>query len=133
MLADARFFFLPQIVEYMDHHRGVEAPLIERPIRSRFMIEMCKDPWDAKFIDRVGEDRQHLFDLYLAANYMDMKRLLYICAAKIATLIKGQPLDRIEELLAVKKPEGKEEKKEGKEEKKESPKRGGKRAKKGSR
>ena len=127
-------FFLSravQVIVYMKHHKGVEGPLIEKPLRSRFMIDAVKDPWDAKFIDDLGENRQDLYDLMLAANYMDMQRLLYICAAKVATLVKGQPLDKIKSVLAVKpepegkeeeKPEGKEEEKpEGKEEKRRSP------------
>ena len=27
------------------------------------MSEVCKDPWDATFIDEIGEDRQMLYDL----------------------------------------------------------------------
>jgi S-phase kinase-associated protein 1 len=104
----------------MNHHKGKEPPLIEKPLRSRFMIEICKDPWDADFIDRIGEDRKDLYDLMLAANYMDMQPLLYIGAAKTATLVKGQPLDKIKSQLAInRRPEGKEEENpESKEEKK---------------
>lgn len=36
------------------------------------MKELCKDPWDADYIDKIGEERQALFDLVLAANYMDI-------------------------------------------------------------
>ena len=120
-----------QIVEYMDHHRGVEGALIERPIRSRIMSEICQDPWDADFIDRIGDrSRKDLYDLILAANYMDMQRLLYIGCAKVATWVRGQPLDRIRAQLAI-EGGGEEEEKgeegpppaEGKEEKKTSPRR----------
>lgn len=34
------------------------------------MKELCKEPWDADYIDKIGEDRQLLYDLILAANYM---------------------------------------------------------------
>lgn len=32
------------------------------------MKEMCEDPWDADFIDKIGEDRQLLYDLILVRH-----------------------------------------------------------------
>ena len=58
---------------------------------------MCKDSWDADFIDKIGKDRQNLYDLILAANYMDIKGLLHLGCAKVASLIKGQPLEKLSE------------------------------------
>jgi hypothetical protein len=40
-----------------------------------------------------------LYDLILAANYMDIKSLLHLGCAKVASLIKGQPLEKIKEIL----------------------------------
>merc|ERR1712115_646851 len=88
------------VVEYMDHHKGVEPPIIEKPLRSKVMREVCKDGWDADFIDGIGEDRQKLYDLILAANYMDIKSLLHLGCAKVASLIKGQPLEKIKDILS---------------------------------
>jgi len=42
-----------------------------------------------------------LYDLILAANYMDIKSLLHLGCAKVASLIKGQPLEKIKDILAV--------------------------------
>jgi S-phase kinase-associated protein 1 len=61
---------------------------------------VCKDPHDAQFIDEIGEDRQQLYDLVLAANYLDVKSLLHLGCAKVASLIKGQPLEKIKDILA---------------------------------
>jgi len=91
---------LQKVVEFMQHHKGVEPPILEKPLRSKVMKELCKDPWDADFIDKVGEDRQQLYDLILAANYMDIKSLLHLGCAKVASLIKGQPLEKIKDILA---------------------------------
>jgi len=91
---------LELVVEYMDHHKGVEPPIIEKPLRSKVMREVCKDGWDADFIDGIGEDRQKLYDLILAANYMDIKSLLHLGCAKVASLIKGQPLEKIKDILS---------------------------------
>jgi len=92
----------------MNHHKGVEPPIIEKPLRSKVMREVCKDSWDAEYIDAIGEDRQELYDLILAANYMDIKSLLHLGCAKVASLIKGQPLEKIKDILSTgKKDEGK--------------------------
>ena len=64
------------------------------------MIEVVKDSWDADFIDGIAPNRQALYDLILAANYMDIKSLLHLGCAKVASLIKGQPLEKIKDILS---------------------------------
>lgn len=32
------------------------------------MKELCKDSWDADYIDKIGEDRQLLYDLILVRH-----------------------------------------------------------------
>lgn len=91
---------LELVAEYMNHHQGVEPPIIEKPLRSKIMREVCKDSWDAEYIDSIGADRQKLYDLILAANYMDIKSLLHLGCAKVASLIKGQPLEKIKDILS---------------------------------
>jgi len=120
---------LTEVIAYMNHHKGVEPPIIEKPLRSKVMKDVCKDPFDADFIDRIGENRQSLYDLILAANYMDIKSLLHLGCAKVASLIKGQPLEKIKDILSTGAPaktEAKAEEKKGEEkkadEKKEEPK-----------
>ena len=36
---------LALIVDYMVHHLGTEPPIIEKPLRSKIMKDVCKDPW----------------------------------------------------------------------------------------
>lgn len=90
---------LEMIVQYMKEHKGEEPPIIEKPLRSRIMKDVCPYKWDADFIDRAGEPRQQLYDLILAANYMDIKSLLHLGCAKVASMIKGQPLEQIKAIL----------------------------------
>jgi len=90
---------LDLVVSYMTHHKGTEPPLVEKPLRSKLMKDVVQDKWDADFIDRIGDNRQQLYDLILAANYMDIKSLLHLGCAKVASLIKGQPLEKIKEIL----------------------------------
>jgi len=90
---------LALIVDYMNHHEGTEPPIVEKPLRSKVMKDVVKDPWDAEYVDRIGENRQQLYDLILAANYLDIKALMHLGCAKVASLIKGQPLEKIREIL----------------------------------
>ncbi len=97
----AKGVVLAMIVEYMNEHKGTEPAIIEKPLRSKLMKDCVKTAWDAPFIDGIGENRQALYDLILAANYMDVKSLLHLGCAKVASLIKGQPLEKIKDILAV--------------------------------
>jgi len=114
---------LEKVVEYMAHHKGTEPPLIEKPLRSKILKDVCSDKWDAEYIDKIGDNRQQLYDLILAANYMDVKSLLHLGCAKVASLIKGQPLEKIKEILdpkggSDKKDDKKDEKKDDKKDEK---------------
>merc|ERR1711998_705567 len=84
----------------MNHHQGTEPAIIDKPLRNKKMSENVKDKWDAPFIDGITEkSKQALYDLILAANYMDIKALLHLGCAKVASLIKGQPLEKIKDIL----------------------------------
>lgn len=90
---------LQLVVNYMKEHKGVEPSIIEKPLRSKVMKEVCPYKWDADYIDQIGDNRQQLYDVILAANYLDIKSLLHLGCAKVASLIKGQPLEKIKEIL----------------------------------
>lgn len=94
---------LKLIIEYMEHHKGTEPPIVEKPLRSNKMPDVCKDKWDGEWIDKVGDNRQTLYDLILAANYMDIKSLLHLGCAKVASLIKGKPLEQVKSILSTDK------------------------------
>lgn len=40
-------------------------------------------------------DQEVLFELILAANYMDVKALLDLCCAKVASMMKGKTAEQI--------------------------------------
>ncbi len=83
------------------HCVSLNTAIVEKPLKSNKMGDVCKDPWDAKFIDDVdNRSRQQLYDIILAANYLDIRSLLHLGCAKVASLIKGQPLDKIKDILA---------------------------------
>jgi len=96
---DVKGDILALVVEYMNHHSGTEPPIVEKPLRSKVLKDVVKDPWDAEFMDKIGEDRQKLYDITLAANYLNINALMHLGCAKVASLIKGQPLEKIREIL----------------------------------
>jgi S-phase kinase-associated protein 1 len=77
---------LEMIVEYLKHHNGKSPDDLQCPVRSVDMKQICTDQWDAEFIDK--HDKKTVFEIILAANYMDIKSLLHLGCAKIATEIK---------------------------------------------
>merc|ERR1719350_1797161 len=79
------------IVEYLNHHNGKVPAEIAKPIRS---VKMEKT----------------IFQIILGANYMDIKSLLHLGCAKIATLIKGKSPEEIKKILSEEEDEVKDEK-----------------------
>jgi hypothetical protein len=110
---------LELIINYLKEHKGVAPAEIDKPLRSKQMKDVCPYKWDAEYIDKIGDTRQQLYNVVLGANYMECKPLLALGIAKTASLIKGQPLEKIKEILDPKL-DGKraEEKKKQEEEKK---------------
>lgn len=90
---------LREVVRYVASHKTKQPPVIEKPLRSSVMKNVCVCQWDAWFIDSVAEDRQLLYDIILVSNALNIQGLLHLGCAKVASLIKGQPLERIREVL----------------------------------
>ena len=63
------------------------------------MSESCDDLWDVVFIDKVGTNKKQVYDLIYYANAFGNKDLLNLGCDKVASFIKGQPLDKIKDLL----------------------------------
>eukprot|EP00486_Rosalina_sp_Unknown_P016058 CAMPEP_0201593494 /NCGR_PEP_ID=MMETSP0190_2-20130828/191078_1 /ASSEMBLY_ACC=CAM_ASM_000263 /TAXON_ID=37353 /ORGANISM="Rosalina sp." /LENGTH=194 /DNA_ID=CAMNT_0048052701 /DNA_START=742 /DNA_END=1326 /DNA_ORIENTATION=+ len=81
---------------YLGHHKGVEPDPLPVPVRSIHMSQICSDKWDADWIDAF--DKKTIFEVILAGNYLDIKCLVHLGCAKIATLIKQldqQEINRI--------------------------------------
>jgi len=81
-----------KVIDYMLYHVDVEPRKIESPLKSTNMKELV-DQFDAKFVDDIDQDT--LFKLLLAANYMDVKSLLQLICAKVASMMKGKTADQI--------------------------------------
>ncbi len=90
-LPNVKSSVLKKIIEYMKYHQDNPAREIEKPLKSANMSEVVSQ-WDADFVD---VDQEVLFELILAANYMDVKPLLDLCCAKVASMIKGKTPEQI--------------------------------------
>jgi len=82
---------LAKVVDYMRYHCDNPADPIEKPLKSPNMTEVVSQ-WDAEFVE---VDQELLFELILAANYMDVKPLLDLTCAKVASMIKGKTPEQI--------------------------------------
>ena len=82
---------LKKIKEYLDHYQDSDPKEIERPLASQNYQE-CVDAWDYEFIN---VDLDLIFEIILAANYMDIKPLLELASSKVASIIKGKTPEEI--------------------------------------
>ena len=83
---------LAKVIEFCKYHTE-NGPMkdIEKPLKSPNMKEVVGE-WDAEF---VQIEQEMLFELILAANYMDIKSLLDLTCAKVASMIKGKTPEEI--------------------------------------
>ena len=87
---------LTKVVEYCTYH-------VENPVKS----DDKKDdkntadilPWDQKFCE---VDQATLFELILAANYLDIKPLLDLTCKTVANMIKGKTPEEIRKTFNIK-------------------------------
>lgn len=77
---------LKKIIEFCEHYRNNDPPEIEKPLPKNSLKELV-DPWDEQFINIPSQEE--LLELLLASNYLDIKSLIELCCAKVATMIKG--------------------------------------------
>ena len=61
---------------------GHPEPVIHKPLRSNNLSDVT-DEWHAEFVKAL--ESEDMFELLLAANYLDVKSLLELVAAQIAT------------------------------------------------
>ena len=88
---------LKKIVEYLEHYKDTEPKEIERPLPSQNFKE-CVDEWDNNYID---VELDLIFELILGANYMDIKPLLELASAKVASIIKGKTTEEIRKTFGI--------------------------------
>ena len=74
---------LEKIKEYLDHYQDTEPFVVEKPMKDEFP-KICNE-WDNKYL---GDNDMMILELIKGANFMDIKPLLEIASAKVASKIK---------------------------------------------
>ena len=87
---------LKKCVEYMIHYKETDPKEIPRPLPSSNLLDVTEE-WDVNFIS--GGDLDSVFDVINAANYLDLKALLDLSCAKIASIMKGKTADEIRNIF----------------------------------
>lgn len=80
---------LELVIEWCKHHKDDKEDDKEDEQEKR-TIDI--DEWDQKFME---VDQETLFDIILAANYLDIKHLLNIGCKTVANMIKGKSAEEI--------------------------------------
>mmetsp|Transcript_10369 Transcript_10369/g.19874 ORF Transcript_10369/g.19874 Transcript_10369/m.19874 type:complete len:188 (-) Transcript_10369:376-939(-) len=96
-LPNVKGTILRKVITYMEYHTDNPPKEIEKPLKSPNMADVVSE-WDAHFVE-VPQDV--LFELILAANYMDIKPLLDLTCAKVASMIKGKTPEQIRKLFHI--------------------------------
>lgn len=88
---------LKKVIGFCEHYQEEEMTPIETPLKSNTLEELVQT-WYAEF---VKVDRNMLFDLVAAANFMDIKPLLDLTCLAVAILIKGKSPDELREMFNI--------------------------------
>lgn len=96
-LPNVKATVLSKVIEFCTHHREDPMIEIEKPLKSNIMSEVVQK-WYADF---VNVEQVLLFELILAANYMDIKPLLDLTCATVASMIKGKTPEEIRQTFNI--------------------------------
>ena len=88
---------MEKVLEFCAHMRDNQPPEIEKPLSSTDLSQVV-DQWHANF---VNVDQEMLFEIVMAANYLDIKPLLELSCAKVASLIKGKSVTEIRQFFNI--------------------------------
>ena len=87
---------LEKVIEYCDYHHSHPEEFTEEKGRPEPTFVY---PWDAEF---CKTDNATIFELILAANFLDIKPLLDLGCKTVATQIKGKTAEEIRQMFGIK-------------------------------
>lgn len=90
-LPNVKSAILAKVIEFLQHYKVEAMTEIEKPLKSSNMAEVIQE-WYAAFVE---VDQEILFEMILAANYMDIKPLLDLTCASVASMVKGKTPEEI--------------------------------------
>lgn len=89
---------LEKVVQYCEYHLENPVPAVEDKSHEEKRTDDII-PWDAEFCQ---VDQSTLFELILAANFLDIKSLLDLTCKTVANMIKGKSPEEIRKLFNIK-------------------------------
>ena len=89
---------MTRVVEFVNKYKEAPFTPIEKPLPSTDMTQLGLDEW---YVNFVNVDQQTLFDLVLAANYLDCAPLLELTGAKVASHIKGKSIQEVRQYFKI--------------------------------
>eukprot|EP01105_Mastigella_eilhardi_P025587 TRINITY_DN700_c0_g1_i1.p1 TRINITY_DN700_c0_g1~~TRINITY_DN700_c0_g1_i1.p1 ORF type:complete len:149 (+),score=56.20 TRINITY_DN700_c0_g1_i1:397-843(+) len=102
-LPNVNFKILSKVVDYCKYHHENPSP-DDKKEDSKRLDDIS--PWDKKFTE---VDQDTLFQLILAANYLDIKPLLDLTCKTVALMIKGKSPEEIRKTFNILTPTPEEE------------------------
>lgn len=89
---------LQKVIQFCTHLKDNAPPDIEKPLRSTELSACQIDPWYVQYIEL---EQEMLFELIMASNYLDIKPLLELSCAKVASLIKNKSVQEIRKFFNI--------------------------------
>ncbi|GJJ06787.1 hypothetical protein Clacol_000983 [Clathrus columnatus] len=92
---------LKKVLEYCEHHRGDPLPDGEADHKGDNVVRQKNtdmSEWDQEYIN---VDQEMIFEIILAANYLDIGPLLDVGCKAVANMIRGKKPDEIRKLFNV--------------------------------
>ncbi|KZS88431.1 E3 ubiquitin ligase SCF complex, Skp subunit [Sistotremastrum niveocremeum HHB9708] len=89
---------LKKVLEYCEHHKEEPLPVGDDTQDDSRKRTTDISEWDQKFIT---VDQEMLFEIILAANYLDIKALLDVGCKTVANMIKGKTPEEIRKLFNI--------------------------------
>jgi len=96
-LPNVKASVLQKVIDFCAHYKDDPMNEVEKPLKSANLNEVVQQ-WYADFI---SVEQVMLFELILAANYMDIKPLLDLSCATVASMIKGKTPQEIRETFCI--------------------------------
>jgi S-phase kinase-associated protein 1 len=88
---------LAKVIEYCKHYQEEPMTAIQTPLKSSKLEDLVQQ-WYADF---VKIEKNMLFDLVAAANFMDIKPLLDLTCLAVSILIKGKSAVELREMFNI--------------------------------
>ena len=90
------------IISLVEQHSSKPIPEIPKPLpEGKELIEIF-GPWYNTFFEQI--EKEDLFDLVMAANYLDIPIILELACARVASNMRGKSTEQIREYLEIENP-----------------------------